>query len=296
MKKNYIIYDVYRLSLVFLLIGVFSLTDIIITSASAQERSRIRLNYRKNSDESKTITSILFAGRGKNMVYLENDTIILTASANDSTVELARVQTDAKGVGLLQIEKGYQFPTDEDGFTVIEAAFEGNGEYKASSNDLLVKDLNFDISFEVVDSVKTVSVKATETGKEGNPVPVEGLYVYVGVDRLFSILPVGEVYSSKNGLYTLQFPDDIPGDSTGTFTVIARIEDNDFYGSVEKKASVAWGLPVSYKLKPPQRKLWTNEAPLWMIFSIFIVLTGAWFHFFLSIYKLSKIKKVSNVT
>ena len=54
-----------------------------------------------------------------------------------------------------------------------------------------------------------------------------------------------------------------------------------------------WGLPVSYEVKPLPRQLWSNEAPLWMIFSVFVVLAAAWFHFVLAIISVIKVKKAA---
>jgi hypothetical protein len=250
------------------------------------------MNFLKDSHGDKNITVTLYSGRGRNTVYLEKATINLTASNADTTVELTQLLTDAKGVAMLKVEKGYRFPLDEEGFTTIEATYGGSDEYRASSTDILVKDLNINVEFDVVDSVKTVYVTATEMDMDGNPVPVDGLIMYVGVQRLYSILPIAEIYSSDEGVYSVEFPNDIPGDSTGTLEVVARIEDNEFYGSVYKRSNVEWGIPVSYELESFHRKLWTEEAPLWMIISVFIILMGAWFHFFYSIYKVSRIKKV----
>jgi len=269
------------------------LTGFNSQEAIGQERSRIRMNFVKRSSGDKMITVTLYAGRGRDMIFLQDQLISLTASNNDTTVELAELSTNAEGMAQLMIEEGYRFPLDEEGFTMIEATFDGNDEYTGSSNDIEVKDLDFDIQFSIEDSIKTVSVTAYELDSAGNEIPVDGLFLYVGIQRLYSILPIGEIMSSEDGVYTVEFPDDIPGDPSGSFTVVARIEDNDYYGSVERRADVEWGIPVSFEIEPPARRLWTDEAPLWMITSVFVVLVGAWYHFFLSIYKLNKIRKVA---
>ncbi len=277
------------------LMALLLLIGLLSYDLMGQERTRLRLNYQKDSKGDKNIAATLYSGRGRNMVYLEDALITLTAANNDTTITLARISTNADGIALLKVEKGYQFPLDDEGFTTIEATYEGNDEYRGASSDLEVKDLNFEIEFEEVDSVKTVMVKAYELDSAGNEVPVEGLLMYIGIQRLFSILPVGEVMRSEDGVYSLEFPDDIPGDSTGTYEVVARIEDNDFYGYVTQRDEVQWGIPVSYAVDPYPRRLWTEEAPLWMIISVFVVLIGAWYHFFLSIYKLNKIKNVPDL-
>ena len=275
-------------------LGIICLTSGLISDqVQAQERSRIRMSFIKNTNSDKVVAITLYSGRGRDMVLLENQLITLTASNNDTTIELAQLTTDSEGIAQLIIEDGYQLPLDEEGFTIIESSFEGNDEYRGSSNDIEIKDLHFEIDFSVEDSVKIVSVLAVELDSSGNKVPVDGLFMYIGVQRLYSILPIGEVMDSDEGVYSIEFPDDIPGDSTGKYTVVARIEDNDYYGSVVKKGDVQWGTSVSFEVLPPPRRLWTDEAPLWMITSVFVILVGAWYHFFLSIYKLNKIRKVA---
>jgi hypothetical protein len=279
-----------------LVIGLLFICFLICFSqneAAAQERSRIQMNFVKRSSGDKMITLTLYAGRGRDMVFLSDQIITLTASNGETSVELAQLTTNKDGVAELMIEKGFQFPLDEEGFTSIEASFDGNDDYRGSSAEIEIKDLIFDLEFLEEDSIKTVKIRAYETDSTGNEIPVDGLFMYVGIQRLYSILPIGEIMDSDDGEYSIEFPEDIPGDSTGSYTVVARIEFNDFYGTVEKKGIVQWGTPVSYHLDPPERKVWTDEAPLWMITSVFVVLVGAWYHFFLSIYKLNKIKKVA---
>ncbi len=281
----------FPLNVMLAIICLFS--GLISDPAQAQERSRLRMSCLKNTNGDKVITLTLYSGRGREMVLLDNQLITLTAANNDTIIEMVQLTSNSEGTAQLIIENGYKFPLDENGFTIIEASYEGNDEYRGSSNDIEIKDIHFDIEFSMEDSVKIVSVRAVELDSAGDEVPVDGLFMYIGVQRLYSILPVGEVMDSNEGVYTIEFPDDIPGDSTGKFTVVARIEDNDFYGSVVKKGDVEWGTPVSFDVIPPLRRLWSDEAPLWMLTSVFVVLIGAWYHFFLSIYKLNKIRKVA---
>jgi len=257
-----------------------------------KERTRIKLYFSKLPDGVKKITAGLIAGKGKDMHPVANVEIQFTASAGDSTVVLASIPTDGDGMSILNIESGYVFPTDDEGKTLIEASYKGNDQYRKSSNDVEVADLSFEISFETEDSIKYIYVSAHQVMPDGEKIPVEELDITIGVTRLFSILPIGEIETDENGVAKLEFPNDIPGDSIGAVTAVARIEDHDDYGTVAQQGKINWGIPVSYALKPLPRKLWTDEAPLWMIFSVFIILTGAWYHFFLSIYKLNKIRKI----
>ncbi len=280
-----------RQILMMLFIGIFGLC-FQANGQKEKERTRIKLYFAKMPNGEKKITVGLLAGSGRDMHNVAGADVLFTASANDSTVELASIATNDEGKAILEIASGYKFPVDEEGKTLFEASFDGDDSYRSASNELEVSDLNFDITFDIEDSVKYVHVVANQIMPSGEKMPVEALDINMGVARLFSILPIGQIETDENGMASLEFPNDIPGDSTGAITVIARIEDNDNFATVEQRGNVDWGIPVSYEIKPLPRKLWTDEAPLWMIFSVFVVLTGAWYHFFLSVYKLNKIRKI----
>ena len=129
---------------------------------------------------------------------------------------------------------------------------------------------------------------------QGEKIPVEELTINVGVQRLYSVLGLDEIDTDEDGVAELEIPDNIPGDAEGNITFVASIEDHDEFGTVTKKASASWGVPVSYEVEPLPRQLFTDEAPLWMIASVFVILLGAWYHFFLSISKLIKLKKAGS--
>ena len=276
-----------------ILLGLLLLAGNLFSQDKEKERSRLTLRYEKSANNDRKLIANLSAGRGKTLVWINNENINLTMSAGDSTVELATVTTDESGTAVLIIQNGYRFITDEDGFTGFSATFKGNEEYRKSGAEISVKDMQLELTAGLVDTVKTVSLYAFEKDAEGNQVPVEGLEIIVGVQRLYRMLQIGTVQTDAEGKGNIEFPNDIPGDSAGVITIVARIDDNEYYGTVNSKKSMQWGVPVSYEVKPLPRQLWSNEAPLWMIFSVFIVLSAAWFHFIVAIINVFKIKKAA---
>ena len=289
MVMNKLLKNISYLSVVILIL--YPSGNIIAQNSPGKERTRLYLNYEKLSNNDKKLKVTLSAGRGKDLVWIEGASVTLYESANDSTVKLAEIITDESGRSELIIKSGYHFIKDEDGFIDFSAVYNGNDSYRRSSNEILIKDVQVDLTTALKDSVKTVSISVYENNSEGNRVPVEGLDLSIGVQRLFSILQVGQIQTDVEGKGSIQFPDDLPGDSLGMVQVIARIDDNEFYGTVSSRNTVDWGTPVSYELKPLPRQLWTNEAPLWMIFSVFIILSAAWFHFVVAIINIRKVKK-----
>lgn len=286
----------YRTIFLALLIGCagFFYSNTVIAKVSAKkERVRMKLYYSKSDSGERLISIALTAGSGKKMHGVKNAEVLLTAVLNDSTYTLAMQETDTLGELNLYLASDYNLPMDEDGLTVIEASYEGNELYRSASKDLEIMDIDLDFSFEIEDSVKYLSIVANRVDKEGNKIPVEELEINVGVQRLYSVLPLDDVETDEEGIGTLEIPDDLPGDASGNLVFVARIEDHDEFGTVTKSGNQAWGIPVSYEVEPLPRQLFTDEAPLWMIASVFIMLLGAWYHFFLSISKLIKLKKAA---
>ena len=88
----------------------------------------------------------------------------------------------------------------------------------------------------------------------------------------------------------MEFPNDIPGDSVGIINVIVMVDEHDDYGTITKSSTINWGIMVDYSIRSDGRTLFGDEAPLWMIISVFVILAGAWYHFILATSKVIKIK------
>ena len=265
----------------------------MISIAAAQERVRMKFYYAKNDAGERILTLGLNSGSGKNMHGLKNAQIVLSAEAGDSTLVMTTLETDTLGEVKLYLDQNYVLPMDEDGVTTLIAEYAGDEKYRSASGELMISDLDFEFSFEEIDSVKYLKVLALRMNSAGDKIPVEELSINIGIERLYSILPLEQIETDEDGIAELEISDDLPGDAAGMLTFVARIEDDDQFGTVAKKESYAWGVPVSYELQPLPRQLFTDEAPLWMIISVFIILLGAWYHFFLSISKLIKLKKAA---
>jgi hypothetical protein len=283
-----------KFSLLLLVCMTLAATNEVSASVAAKkERVRMKMYYFKNDAGERRIQIGLTAGSGKNMHGVKNAQVVLTSVLNDSTVTLATLETDTIGEVTLYFASDFKLPMDEEGKSIISASYDGNEENAAASSELEISDIELEFSFEIEDSVKYLSVAASKLDGEGNKVPVEALEINIGVQRLYSVLPIEKTDTDEDGIAQIEIPNDLPGNEAGVLTFVARIEDNDEFGNVTKSASQDWGTPVSYEIKPLPRQLYTDEAPIWMIASVCIILLGAWYHFFLSISKLMKMKKGS---
>lgn len=285
-----------RLQLIILIGSIlFAAAIPALGDIQAKERTRLRMYYSKLPSGNKQISVILTSGRGKNTANVADAVINLSVELEDSTLLLTDIITNTNGTAELQIESGYQFPMNEEGFTTLIAEYAGNDSLSSASADMEIKDIFLTLSFIIEDSVKILTIKAEDLDGSGNRNPVDGLDIKIGVERLYSILDIETVETDEDGLGILEFPNDLPGDSLGNLIIVAIIDDHDDYGTTTIKGDADWGLPVSYEVTPWHRQLYSDEAPLWMIMGVFIILAGAWYHFFLSIFKMYKLKKASDI-
>ncbi|MCB0669066.1 MAG: hypothetical protein KDC80_24745, partial [Saprospiraceae bacterium] len=205
---------------------------------------------------------------------------------NDVLVGEATTGEDGKATLLLQSS---DFVTDTSGSIEFKATYSGSESYRKASRDVQLKELRMMVDAEIIDSVKTLTITCNEI-KNGEAIPVNDAEVRVLVKRLYSNLPIF-TGSLEEGELSVEFPDDIPGGHFGEIAIISQIFEHDDYGTIERHNTEQWGIPVSFIPEEKPRALW-SRAPVWIIIAISLALGAAWYHYFLSISKLLKIRKL----
>lgn len=264
-----------------------------LDASAKKEKSRLRVYYEKLSDNDKKVSVILIKGKGKNMVGIEKAEVFLSTFRGEEEVPLTSIITDVNGEAALYIQADYLFPTNDEGYVVINAVYNGNDSVKASDKDIDFKDLHIDVSLDIVDSVKLITVTAYELDLTGQKTPIEEIGLKIGVDRLHSALYLEEIETDEDGIAEMHFPNDIPGDGTGKINVIVKVDDDKVYGTITKSIESDWGLVVDYSEHSNGRSLYGDEAPLWMTISVLVILLGAWFHFLFAIYRVYKMSSTN---
>lgn len=263
---------------------------------SAQEEAEpvepvMEMTYLKDTDGMANLRSSMVNYVNRMPVPLPGLQIDFYAG-EDSLVTLGSVSTDEEGLAILTLAKGLDLPVGEDGSIRYFAEYTGTDNILPADYEVYVNDVNLEMSLELVDSIKTVSLRAY-TIVDGDEVPVPDEDVYVYVKRMFSDLPIGEDFLDENGEYITEIPDDIPGNVNGDIEVIARFNDHYLFGTVEKRETVQWGIPTEYDFEITRRTLWTQIAPLWMIITLSVLLAGVWGHYIYVIIQLLKLKRIA---
>jgi hypothetical protein len=217
--------------------------------------------------------------------------VVFYNMAGEDSSQLEAVFTDMNGEAEFRIEKGSEKLISMGGNYTFSAVFEGNQKYESSEDMVEVRPLNIRIEFIEIDSVKTILTEAFEVDPEGMQIPLDATDIYFFAPRSFSLLPIGEGWFEE-GRAKLDFPTSLPGDSIGNLTIIARIEDHELYGNVEALAVKDWGLAMPRVVVKKRRGLGDTDAPLWMVYTLIVLLSIVWFHYMYVFYLMIKIKKL----
>lgn len=128
------------------------------------------------------------------------------------------------------------------------------------------------ISVEGVERDGSRSLRAQVSGSS----PLDGMTVRFFAQRLFGLLPLGEAEADEQGIASIPFPKDLPGDAEGNVEVVAKAEDEDGIESIGRVVIVSWGLPVSAHQDPFPRALWAPRAPRGLIAVTCVLFGGVW--------------------
>lgn len=268
---------------------IFSNSSFAQVDEVEMQRTRSDFVFVKEASGAKKLQAKIFTKDGPNFYPIYNSPVNFYLQLDSNDKLLATVNTDDKGIAKLYIKDGYKLDTISGGYYSYMFEFEGNDTCKAASDNIEVKNLNISYEYAQDSASKTIEVQLTDDF--GNPAPMENLIVYV--ERMHSLLPVKDDFTDDEGKMTVDFPTDLPGDSTGKLNIVYKVMDSFDYGTVYAKDSKQWGLVVDYSTEISSRSLWGKNAPLWMLIAISIVLLGAWTHFFIAIYHLFKMRKAN---
>ncbi|MFC2123334.1 hypothetical protein ACFLU5_00875 [Bacteroidota bacterium] len=207
-----------------------------------------------------------------------------------SDVFIGSLPTDDGGSAILEIDKEIKYFKNPAGEKEFLVRFDGDDRYKSGSNKVRVRDALLAIDFIEVDSVKTILATAYEINIDGEKTPIENEDIYFYTPGSFSLLNLGEE-ELEDGQCMINFPVTLPGDSVGNVTIIARIEDSDDFGSVEIQKIKDWGTPRIPVIIESRRGLGDTDAPLWMVYTLIVLLSVVWFHYMYILYVVYLIKK-----
>jgi len=263
-------------------------TGNIFAQTAKKNPTRMKMDFVKNYNNTENLVATLIV---KEEAYIPfQDVVVEFYSINDtSRVLLDKIKTNEIGKAIYLINDNTPIFRDSLGFATFEVEFKGNSSSKKSNKQLTVKQLNMDVSFFQKDSIKFIEVFASEINNDKEVIPVKGLNVSFNIKGTFSLLNFGKEKTDKFGKVKINFPVDMPGDTLGELTIIAKVDDDSEYGTVASMGEINWGIPQP-RVVEKQRGLGDTDAPLWMVYTLITLLSAVWFHYLYVIYMIVKIK------
>jgi hypothetical protein len=278
------------------LIGIMALIVCCAISIdlTAQEKVKIApildFTYQKHDDGNRVLTARLTVFQNRITYPLYGQKILFSIGKDT----ISNITTDKDGYAFLVIQPGVKMAKSKDGSVEFKTEFKGSDSLEAASGAVTVRDVILKMNLEEKDSIRTVYIKLIELNEKGDSIPVAAQKVNTYVERMLSLLKISEESTDEKGEIRFEFPRDLPGEANGAVAVLAKLEDNEKYGNVEARESREWGIPVDHSIVEAHRALWTQIAPMWMIITLSILLTGVWGHYIYVIIQMIMVKKEAN--
>ena len=165
------------------------------------------------------------------------------------------------------------------------------------SSPLIAQERTADIQldFKEEEGKKLITATVIETTGDSIKAPVPELDVYFFVERTFNPLPIGDFFNTtdEEGKVSIEFPQDLPGDTLGNVRIIARIQESDDFVDTEVSREIQWGVPLEMDSQEEKRSLWAvgANAPiplLILVNSLILIVWSIIIYMFYGLYKISK--------
>lgn len=274
---------------IFLLCVFVFCTQINLFSQEKKKRTFMYLTYEKNNEGVKRLKVKLKYKENKKFFNLENAGVKFFYG-EEFMEELGEIISNEEGEAVFEIKD--ELEPDSVGVFCFGAKYSGNEKHKKAKKEVCVKDAEIELVFNQKSESRIIHIKAHELINEGKNA-INNEKIVISVPTLFGDLELGNS-NIVNGSCSIEFPSDLPGDKDGFLLITAKIIDSEFYGNVYRSERVPWGMKTSYdnvNYSSEKGKLWTYNAPIWMVVTLTVLLLGVWSHFGYVIFQMYKINK-----
>lgn len=263
------------------------------STASGKSEATVGLSYYKKSNGNKMVVAVVKSKNDKGKFVPAVKAHIDFYIVKDKEEQLiTKVTTDDKGEASAQLDQ--TLPLDEHhAFTVI-AKIENDKLYEDVEEQITYNEANLVIKVNPTDTGRVATVTVTALDSAGKEAPVKDVEVAFYVQRMFGVMSPSDenkITTDENGEASFSYPKGLPGDTTGAYSVVARVEDNETFGNLETGANTSWGTTLAKIDDPFPRALWAPNAPIQLILTLSILFGGVWCTYFFIFYQLGKIKK-----
>jgi len=176
--------------------------------------------------------------------------------------------------------------------------------YLRSFNDSYVQEIakaieGMELKWEDIEIILSLAadtgIQAEVRGFEATgPSPVPDADIQLFAVRTFGNLLLEEQVTNENGIAVFAKPEELPGDPEGKIEVLARLTDEETYGTIAKDTVMTVGMPLTPVSLTKERALWNSlkKAPVWVLASYIGGVLLVWGFIFLVMVDLRSIFKI----
>lgn len=130
--------------------------------------------------------------------------------------------------------------------------------------------------------------------EETGPSPVPGADIQLFAIRSLGNLLLEEAVTDDNGVAVFTRPEDLPGNPEGEIEILARLTDEEYYGTVVKDTMMNVGMPLTPVSLTQERAMWNTlwKIPYWILATYVIGVLLVWGFIFLVMIELRSIFKI----
>ena len=279
-----------------LLFFVFAVT-LLTGQLTAQEEGKkiVKLHYvnSNNSVQYLLLESMLKKGKVFSPTSHQSYKIYLDSAGTHLISNLTTDETGKAKAFIPPSLKAVWNASAQHSFIVME------GEDEVIS-DFVITKAKITLDTSNADGVRNITVSVLKM--EGDKwIPAADVEMKVGVQRLGGILSAGEednYTTDSSGTVTVEFKrDKLPGDSKGNLMLVAKVEDNELFGSLIAEKKALWGIATKVDTGFfDQRTLWSTRfrTPYWLLFMAYSIIFGVWGTLIYLIRQVIKIKKLGS--
>lgn len=286
-----------KVFMMYILMGMIPFVSTPDNNSTLQKKANVRLRLEYFNISGSEYLSVKVTGRlEKRYEPVEYMGVSIYLMKQTETGFMGRVITDARGLTTFHLPEKYNEASDTLSEMHFIAVLDPSPIFQDKETNLIIRKMNLETSFIDHDSLKIILAYVAELDSDGNKLPQEHVVIKFFVDRPFSRLPIGELYNATNeeGEISVNFPLDLPGDSSGNVIIFVRIDDSDVYGNVEISENLAWGIPTQFSDETITRSLWASgaNAPIFLLILVNGLIAVTWGVLFYIAYKVYQISKI----
>jgi hypothetical protein len=298
MKLKYL-YPIFKLLKILLVLSivlnVFNL-EVFSQATSKKQKARISLEFISKNNSNRQLIATVKTKIDRSYQVVSDVKVKFYYNEVGQNNLIGVKSSDNNGMSILDLPDESKYYGDVINKFNFIATIEEDPNFRDTSREIEIYDSKLELNFIEEDSLRIINVRFTAEDSIGNYIPKEDLVIKLYIKRMFGDLLINDDFDTtdENGLFNFNFTGNILGDENGDISVVAKIEDDDNFGTVLFENNIQWGDPLKVDDFSSRRELWTARAntPLSLLIFVNGMIIGVWSTIVYIIFQILKIRKI----